>query len=91
MTNMEIIEASKIASGIPADTLLLTFNEWKRNGFMVKKGEHARLTVRIWKPRKYKAETKDGEEIEQTDSSSFYLAKAFLFDRSQVEAMEVKA
>ena len=32
MTNKEIIEASKIASGIPADTLLLTFNEWKRNG-----------------------------------------------------------
>lgn len=91
MTNMEIIEKSKIAHGIPVDTLLLTFNEWKRNGFMVKKGEHARLTVSIWKPRKYKAETKDGEEIEQTDSSSFYLAKAFLFDRSQVEAMEVKA
>lgn len=91
MTNMEIIEASKIASGIPVDTLLLTFNEWKRNGFMVKKGEHARLTVRIWKPKTYKAETKDGEEIEQTDSSRFYLAKAFLFDRSQVEAMEAKA
>lgn len=63
MSNEEIIAKSAISAGIFSEEEAATYimnglrlpihtsAEWKNNGYMVKKGEHAALTVSIWKPK----------------------------------------
>ena len=98
MTNFELITGAAIAEGIyteqeivelikqTGDLPLHTFAEWKRMGYRVKKGEHAKMTCFIWKwSDKQKAvEQEDGNEVE-IDASHFYKTKAFFFTKEQVE------
>lgn len=95
MTNFDIITNAAIQEGLYTkdeaiailesgnELPLHTFNEWKNRGYMVRKGEHAKLTCQIWKPRK-KKEVKPDEEEER---SGFYMTKAFFFTEEQVEAI----
>ena len=99
MTNFQLIANAAIADGLytreeiiahleeRGELPLHTFAEWKNRGFTVRKGEHAKLTCQIWKPRTKKeaAPEDDGEK-----QSGFYLAKAFFFTEEQVEAEGVK-
>lgn len=98
MTNMQIITNAAIEAGIfTAEQVeaiystgrrlpLHTFAEWKKLGYIVKKGEKARLAVDIWMKsnKKQTAETADSNEIE-IDTSRFYkkLSHFFTFDQVQ--------
>lgn len=100
MTNFELITGAAIANNIyteaeivdiiktTGDLPLHTFAEWKRMGFMVKKGEHAKMEAFIWKHKQQKETVpqNDGDEVE-IDTSRFYKVKAFFFTREQVQAL----
>lgn len=107
MTNNEIIYRESIAAGIftqeQADQILAsgarlplhTFQEWKRMGFSVKKGEHAALSCTLWKftnkpgkaGRQAAAELGEAtaELLEEKGDPHYYMAKAALFTASQVK------
>jgi hypothetical protein len=101
MTNEQIIANSAVAAGIftqeEAEAYfshgmrlpIHTFAEWKSCGYMVKKGEHAALTVSIWKPktRKRKKDEKN-VEADKEENSGFFLTTAYLFTKNQVEAIK---
>lgn len=64
-----------------------TFQGWKQLGYKVRKGEHAKVTTKLWKAKNSKTKytsIKTGEEKEM-DITDFYLCKSFLFSQSQVE------
>lgn len=94
MTNLQIITNAAVSANIftaeEAEAIiksghslpLHTFTEWKRMGFSVKKGEHARLKVEIWKKSTKKQQTEDGEEI---DNGRFYRKLSHFFTLDQVE------
>lgn len=98
MTNFELITGAAIAEGIftekeivdtikqTGDLPLHTFTEWKRLGYSVKKGEHAKLTCFIWRHKEKKGTLpmKDGDDVE-VDESHFYKTKAHFFTADQVE------
>lgn len=105
MTNSEIITSEIIGHGIMTEEQLAsfvnengylplnTFAEWKRFGFIVKRGEHARITSKLWRytdRKSKKAESHktamDKAEDEQ-ESGRYYLAKAFLFTSEQVQKL----
>lgn len=68
-----------------------TFNEWKRMGFMVKKGEHAIAKFPIWqlagKGRKKKDDEAGEEDAEKKTGGRFYMKVAFFFTREQVKEL----
>lgn len=100
MTNLQIIASAAIESGLYTEEQveacfssghllpLHTFNEWKRLGFTVKKGEKARLKVDIWKKsnKKITAENENGDEIE-ADTGRFYKKLSHFFTFDQVEKL----
>lgn len=67
-----------------------TFQEWKRMGYSVRKGQHAAFTCFLWKytdkPGKAAREAakEAGEDPKESDPH-FYKAKAHLFQFLQVE------
>lgn len=81
MTNVEIIAAAKKQHGIEED--VHTFAEWKRNGYAVRRGEHAAFKTKIWLMTKEQVEIEEGmfEWVNR-----FVLKQAAFFGRSQVEA-----
>ena len=98
MTNTEIIINEALANGLYTEEQienilasghmipLHTFKVWKDNGYIVKKGEHARITTRLWKfTSKAKKSEEADENTEGTENNHYYLAKAFLFTADQVE------
>lgn len=98
MTNLQIIASAAIEAGLYSQEQveacfssghqlpLHTFAEWKRLGFIVKKGQKSKLAVDIWMKsnKKITAETKDGEEIE-ADTGRFYKKLSHFFTLDQVE------
>lgn len=101
MNNYTIITTAALAEGIftqeearpyleeGAPLPLHTFQEWHNLGYMVKKGEKARLTCSIWKYSKKNIPTDDGSDTEQTEQQGhYYLTKAYFFTRDQVQKIE---
>lgn len=98
MTNEEIIRREAINNGIftaeQCDEFLLnfeliplhTFQMWKKLGFVVKKGQKARVTTKLWKLKKGKKKDDKAETV-AIDEFHFYLANAYLFTQDQVEAI----
>lgn len=96
MTNEKIIFDAAVASGIftEAEAMgyiangrrlpLHTYQEWRRMGYQVKQGEHATLTVVLWKYRSDTVEI-DGQEVESGDC---YRTTAHLFTAAQVKKAE---
>ena len=68
---------------------LHTFNEWKRLGKQVKKGETALIHCHLWqfttKPSKAQREAAEAEGKEAAEHPHFYPTKAHLFSCLQVE------
>ena len=68
---------------------LHTFNEWKRLGKQVKKGETALIRCHLWqfttKPSKAQREAAEAEGKEAAEHPHFYPTKAYLFSCLQVE------
>jgi antirestriction protein ArdC len=100
MSNEEIIVKSAISAGIFSEEEaaayimnglrlpIHTFSEWKNLGCMVKKGEHAALTVSIWKPKTRKKKDEKNVEADKEENSGFFLTTAYLFTKQQVEAIK---
>lgn len=64
-----------------------TFDEWKRLGFIVQKGQHAVAKFQIWMPKKGERKAEDeGEEKEE--QAGFYKKLAFFFTADQVKAIK---
>lgn len=62
-----------------------TFKKWNSLGYKVKKGEHARVTTKLWKPITKKVKAEDGED--EKKETKMYLCKSYLFTLEQVELM----
>lgn len=98
MTNLQIIASEAIANNIYTEQEvekiiaagyrlpIHTFAEWKRMGYIVRKGEHATITTRLWKFTNKKQDAADDADGNQ-EPDHYYLAKAFLFTKDQVEKM----
>ena len=92
MTNNEIIMQEMVTRNITEE--IHTFQMWKSLGYKVKQGEHG-IETRLWKfnPKNKEQNKEDlpentDEETKQKYNNGFYLAKAYLFTRSQVEKIE---
>lgn len=78
----EEVVASMIENG--DDIPLHTIKGWAARGpYRIKKGEHG-IEARLWKKRK----NKDASETDEEAKSEFYLAKAFLFSKDQIERVQ---
>ena len=67
-----------------------TFAAWKEYGYSVKKGEHAKAQITIWKHGKARTVTdEDGNETEKPARMFMKLAYFFTFD--QVEPIAARA
>lgn len=77
-TKEEAIEIIKERGELP----IHTFQAWKSKGYIVKKGEKAKIATRLWKFKKGTVENDDGKEEER---ENYYLCKAYLFTEEQVE------
>lgn len=94
MTNAEIIFDEAINNGIFTEEEAIkcieqfgslpihTYAGWKAQGYSVKRGEHAKITTKLWKY--VKAKKKAEKEAEEKEDK-WYLCKAFLFTSDQVE------
>ena len=67
-----------------------TFEEWKRLGFMVQKGQHSVARFKIWMPKKGRKEDAPEDEEKDQDEKGFYKKLAFFFTIDQVKKMEDK-
>lgn len=67
-----------------------TFDEWKKLGFIVQKGQHAVAKFQIWMPRKGKAKPEDEEQQEAGAPKGFYKKMAFFFTAEQVKEVTSK-
>lgn len=86
MTNNQILEQITITAKedgiIESNESLHTFQYWKSIGYSVKKGQHAKVTTKLWKKSSRKK-----DEDEEIPEENWFMAKAFLFSNSQVEAI----
>lgn len=69
--------------------LYLTFAEWKKRGFIVKKGQKAVIKTKLWMKTKKKID-KEKELNEDNIEEYFVLVNACLFGENQVERIEDK-
>lgn len=86
MSNQEIISNESMLKNFPYDgSNLLTFGEWKKKGYVPRKGEKAFLSTKLWKKV-----SKKNEQTGKTESF-FVLVNAFLFTSAQVVKLEQAA
>lgn len=69
MTNEEIIQNEKKVLGMGEFEPLHTFQKWKEMGFKVKKGEHATVCTKLWKPKQKNTQTQMVKKKLKTISS----------------------
>jgi len=69
-------------------TELKTFEEWRKLGFSVKKGESSYL---VWAKPVASTQAKERAEHNETDAKEDFFPVCHLFDRSQVQEMKPKA
>lgn len=92
MTNIEIISEASEEIGFEYDgDNLKTYKEWKKEGYHVKKGEHAILKCDLWtvtklsKKERELEEEKAKKEGRKPNLSKFRLKASHLFSDKQVE------
>lgn len=83
-------DPAETAEAVLCAGLFHTWAEWHRDGLTVKKGEKAAITCELWKHNdKKKQPAPDADELTKEaakqDKGYYYLAKAHLFHRGQVE------
>lgn len=83
-TNEELMASYRIENNIDDSVTLLTFGEWKKMGFKVRKGEKSKHILMLWS---YQNKEVGDEEKPMTirNRGYCYLRKAHLFDSTQVE------
>ena len=78
ITTKQIMEMYRAENNIPNEVELFTFAAWKERGYTVRKGEHAKHKVNLWKYRE--RENKDGMK------NGYCIHRTMnLFTREQVE------
>ena len=102
MTNYEIITQTALMEGIftPEEARpyleeglslpIHTFQEWHNLGYMVKKGEKAKMCCRIWKYSSKNIPTDENTNNEEVQEGHYFLAKAYFFTKDQVEKLLVE-
>lgn len=86
ITNKEIMFQFKIENNIPLEEPLYTYAMWKQLGYKVKKGQHAKYHLTMWK---HSTKTKVVDDKEVTSGYCFTKV-AYLFTKEQVEKIENK-
>lgn len=94
MTNLEIVIGEALTQGVfteeqiqgylsEGDLPLKTFKSWQDAGYIVRKGQKARLQTKLWqlKPKKKKDDAGDPEDDK---NERFILVPAYLFTMDQV-------
>lgn len=81
MTNEDIIRMAKKEHGVHEEAH--TFAEWKRKGYVVRRGEKALFKVKIWIFTKEQVEVEDGVFMLQ---DKFVMKPTAFFGESQVKA-----
>jgi len=81
-TNKQIILDAKLMNGIDFDTIVNTYPAWKRAGYLVKHGEHAKFVTKIWKPC-----TKKNKDTGKNEKK-MYLVNAGFFTKEQCESIK---
>ena len=96
MTNFQIIANAAVFEGLYTEDEALaileeqgelplhTFAEWKKRGYIVRKGQRAVLTCQIWR-FKGKGKPVEPSEDDEKNRRDFYMTKAFFFGPEQVE------
>lgn len=105
MTNSQIIYNTALAYGFTEEQLFQlmvaykgdlpfhTFQEWKKRGYSVKKGEHAIFSADLWKytdkPSKAMIQAAKEAGTDAPEQSPHYYKKlSYLFSASQVERIK---
>jgi hypothetical protein len=84
MSNREIVTSEAILKGFEYDgTNLFTFQEWKKRGYSVIKGQKAFISTNLWKPV-VKKDKESGKE-----EKIMIMTKASLFSIEQVKKIEM--
>lgn len=66
-----------------------TFNEWKKMGYQVQKGEHAVAKFPIWKHVSGKKQEQELDEDQEQEAGGRYIKKvAFFFTAAQVKEVQ---
>lgn len=93
MTNIEIVANEVVLNGLMSEEEVMdlignfkplpymTYQEWRRMGYQVKKGSKAVIKTKLWK--KVSKKDKENDKVE----SKFILVPANLFGLNQVERM----
>lgn len=73
-----------------------TFAEWKKSGFIVKKGQHAVARFAIWmftdKPSRHTQELRQASNQDtEAPDPHYYMKETAFFSRSQVELLQAEA
>ena len=96
MTNAQIITEYKISKKMDLSEPLYTYQEWKRMGYQVKKGETSKHKVPVWKYTSKVVKDEDGNVKFDTYTQKeervgkCYMRVAAFFTRDQVERIEEK-
>jgi len=93
--NVNTPDPVEAAEAFLCSTLFHTWAEWHKDGLTVKRGEKAAITCELWKFNdKKKQPAPDADELTKAaaeqDKGFYYLAKAHLFHRGQVEKQQPK-
>ena len=84
MSNREIVTTEAMLKGFEYDGQnLFTFQEWKKRGYSVIKGQKAFISTNLWKP----VMKKDKES--GTEKRIMIMTKASLFTADQVKKIEM--
>ena len=66
-----------------------TFEDWKKHGYMVQKGQHSVARFQIWMPKKKNKKQDDPDDDgEKEETAGFYKKVAFFFTADQVKPIE---
>ena len=86
-TNKELLKLACMEVGYLYDgENLFTYNEWKKRGYQVKKGEKCFLKTRLWKTVPHKKDNKDNNQDEKENKC--LMTTACLFTIDQVEPIK---
>ena len=101
LSNRVFLMEQDVIKGVPGTSLLWkdeqgereilmpeeirTFDDWKKQGRMVQKGQHAVAKFQIWMPKKGKAAKEDPDADDQEKAKGFYKKMSFFFTIDQTK------
>lgn len=65
-----------------------TYKWWEEHGYIVRKGQHSIVKLRIWKCRKTGKKEADNTDDDKEAEETMFLTTAHFFSASQVERIQ---